>query len=615
MSKVKYLGIEIDYSRDKLIPEQGFAMLTGEGFYKKDGEESPQETFARAATCYSFGDYAFAQRIYDYVSQTDFMYASPVCSNAVEINWPEFTEEQFELAGDWLETHVEADGMPISCFLNQIVDSKAGLTINDAETKELSMAGGGVGIYMGQRAPDVKSTGIMQHASVYDAMVGAYRQRATRRGSIALYADISHPEVRPFMHMRDPTSGGADSKKCFDINNALNIPDAFMEAVIKGDKWQLIDPKHGPLDRYEDARNLFETLMQVRKDTGEPYMLFIDTVNRNLPKQITNPRYRVDHSNLCSEITLRTSLKRTAVCCLSSVNMERFDSWKDTQMIADLIRFLDNVLEYFIRLAPPALSRAVYSAKKERALGLGAMGYHSYFMSKNIPFESGGFNSALQHINIMHKHMSEQAHSESQRLGALRGVPDDCEGSGYRNSHLFAIAPNASSSSLLGVSPSGEPWAGLAFMAQGRAGSFMIKNKHFEARLKELGLDTPDVWSKVLADDGCQNINGLTDHDKAVFKTLRQISPMWIIEHAATRQPYVCQSQSVNIWVPPDITMPEMVAIHITAWAKGLKSLYYCRSSTALKVKVGNGSDAPLGSIQVRKKIEYDTTECLACHG
>lgn len=614
--KVKYLGIEIDYSRDKLIPEQGMAMLTGEGFYKKENEESPQETFARAATCYSFGDYAFAQRIYDYVSQQDFMYASPVCSNAVEVNWPEFQEEEFDKAGDWLQSNVTPDGMPISCFLSVIEDSKKGLTTTDAEAKELSMAGGGVGVLMAQRSPDRKSTGIMQHAAVYDAMVGAYRQHSTRRGSMAVYADITHPEVRQFMHMRDPTSGGVDGKKCFDLNNALNIPDSFMNAVIEGKSIELIDPKHGPTGRKEDARSLWESLMQVRKDTGEPYMLFIDTCNRNIPKQITNPRYRVRQSNLCSEITLYTSYKRTAVCCLSSLNLERYDEWKDSNIVADLIRFLDNVLEYFIRLAPPELSRAVYSAKKERALGLGFMGMHSYLMRKNIPYESGGFNSALQHINIIHKRCNDLAHKESIRLGSVRGVPDDLEGSGYRNSHLFAIAPNASSSSLLNVSPSGEPWAGLCFMAQGRAGSFLIKNKYFEACLEKYGKNTEEVWAKVLADDGgCQNLDFLSDHDKAVFKTLRFISPMWIIEHAAAKQPYICQSQSVNIFVPPDITLPEMTAIHMRAWQAGLKSLYYCRSAAKVKVKIGNGSDAPLNSIPVRKKIEIETEGCRSCEG
>lgn len=616
MSKAQYLGIEIDYARDKLIPEQGIAMLTGEGFYKKEHENSPQETIARAAVCYSFGDYAFAQRIYDYVSQQDFFYASPVCSNAVDIEWPEFGEHEFEKAGDWLSANVKPDGMPISCFLSVVEDSKEGLTTTDAEAKELSMAGGGVGILMANRAPDEKSTGIMQHSSVYDAMVGAYRQRATRRGSAAVYADINHPEIRPFIHMRDPTSGGVDGKKCFDLNNAVNITDKFMHDVIAGKKYQLVDPKHGNTGRWEDARAMWGDLMQVRKDTGEPYMLFIDTANRLLPKRITNPRYRVRQSNLCSEITLYTSFKRTAVCCLSSVNVANYDRWKDTNMIADMLRFLDNVLEYFIRLAPKALSRAVYSAKKERALGIGFMGWHSFLMDRSIPYESGGANSAIQWANIVHKKAYQQAEGESARLGALRGVPDDLEGSGHRNSHWFAVAPNASSSSILNVSPSGEPWAALAFNAQGRAGSFLIKNKPFQECLKRHGMDTDEVWAQVMADNGgCQGLDFLTDHEKQVFKTLRDISPMWIIENAAAKQPYICQAQSVNIRVPHDVTLPEMTAIHIKAWLAGLKSLYYCRGETATKVRIGNGRDAPLNARAVRTEISFDDSECVACHG
>lgn len=616
MSKAKYLGIEIDYSRDKLLPEQGIAMLTGEGFYKKEHENSPQETFARAAVCYSFGDYAFAQRIYDFVSQKDFMYASPVCSNAVDIEWPVFGEHEFKEAGDWLEANVKPDGMPISCFLSVVEDSKEGLTTTAAEAKELSMAGGGVGILMANRSPDEKSTGIMQHATVYDAMVGAYRQRATRRGSAAVYADVNHPEVRPFLHMRDPTSGGVDGKKCFDLNNALNITDSFMYDTILGNSFELVDPKHGKTNRFEDARGFWRDLMQVRKDTGEPYMLFINTVNRNLPKRITNPRYRVRQSNLCSEITLYTSFKRTAVCCLSSVNVARYHQWKDTTLIADLIRFLDNVLEYFIRLAPKALSRAVYSAKKERALGLGFMGWHSFLMDESIPYESGGVNSAIQWANIIHKDCYDKADVESYRLGGVRGVPDDLEGSGYRNSHWFAVAPNANSSSLLDISPSGEPWAALAFNAQGRAGSFLIKNKSFQRCLQKYGMDTDEVWSKVIADGGgCQSLDFLSDHEKNVFKTLRDISPMWIIENAAAKQPYICQAQSVNIRVPHDVTLPEMTAIHIRAWAAGLKSLYYCRGETAAKVRIGNGSDAPLNSRAVRREISFDDGECLSCHG
>lgn len=612
--EAQYLGITIDYSRDRTIPEQGLAMLTGKGFYKREHENSPQETIARMATCFSFGDYAFAQRIYDYASKQHFVGASPVQSNAVDIIWPEFREDQFKEAGDWLQANVKPDGMPISCFLSMIADSREGLTEAVSEAMQLSMAGGGVGLYAGQRAPDEKSTGIMAHSKVYDAVCVAYRQSRTRRGSMAMYCDDSHPEIRPFLQMRNPSGGSAD-QKAFNLNNGLNVTDAFMHAVIKGEQWELVDPKHGPTGRFENARELWDELMDVRKDTGEPYMLFINTVNRNLPKQITNPRYQVHQSNLCSEITLRTSFKRTAVCCLSSPNADKFHEWKDTNMIADLVRFLDNVLEYFIRLAPKSMKRAIHSATKERALGIGLMGWHSYLQRNGIPFESGGFNSNIQHTNMVHSHMARQAHAESLRLGALRGEAPDCEGSGYRNSHLFAIAPNASSSSLVNVSPSREPWAGLCFNSQGRAGSYLVKNTHFEALLESYGKNDAETWKRVMLDEGCQNLDFLTEHEKLVFKTIREINPMWIIEAAAAAQPHICQSQSVNIYVRPDITRQEMTDIHIYAWAKGLKSLYYCRSSQTTKVKLGDGSTAPLNAAPMKFKIEFNQDTCLACEG
>lgn len=610
----QHLGILIDYSRDKIIPEQGLSMLTTKGFYKREGEESPQESFARGATCYSFGDYEFAQRIYDYVSKGYFTFASPVLSNAVEVDWPTFGEDQFEEAAEWLEDNVEADGMPISCFLSMIDDSKQGLTIASDEAKHLSMMGGGVGIYAAQRSPDEKSTGVMAHSRDYDAMTLAYRQTASRRGSMAMYLDVDHPEIVSFLQMRNPI-GGDSNKKCFNLNHGVNITDKFMEAVIRGEEYELVDPKHGNTGRKLKAREVWEEILELRKETGEPYLLFKDTVNRNIPKWITKPTYKVQQSNLCSEITLMTSFKRTAVCCLSSLNLEKFEEWKDTNIVQDLIRLLDNVLEYFIRLAPKELSRAIYSASKERALGLGTLGWNSYLQSKMIPFEGGGFNSAIQHTNIVYGLLQKKAIEESKRLATLRGEAPDCEGSGMRNSHLFAIAPNASSSSLVGASPSIEPWAGCAFNAEGRAGSFLIKNKYLKKLLESKGQDTDDVWSSVVVNESVQHLECLTEHEKAVFKTGYEINPMWIIEQAAERQKYICQSQSLNLLTPADITAQELSDIHITAWAKGLKSLYYCRGKSATKANIGTGGDKPLNAVAVRTKIEYDQSGCLACEG
>lgn len=607
----EHLGIIIDLSRDQDIPEQGFSMLTRKGFYKKDWETSPQEGFARAATCYCFGDYELADRIYEYSSKGWFTNASPVLSNAVEIEWPVFSKEQFEEAGDWLAENVDPDGMPISCFLVKIPDTKEGLVESSSEAKWLSMMGGGVGIWASNRGPDEKSTGVMAHMSGYDADTLAYKQKESRRGSIAAYLDIDHPEIVQFISMRDPV-GGDQNKKCFNLNNAVNITDKFMHAVIKGEDYELVDPKHGGTGRFLKAREVWEKILQMRFETGEPYIMFKDTVNRSIPEWIKNPHYTVGQSNLCSEITLWTSEKRTAVCCLSSLNLEKYEDWKDTTIVQDLVRYLDNVLEFFIRLAPAQLNRAVYSAYKERAIGLGSLGWNSYLQSKMIPFESGGFNSAIQHTHKIYSLIKERAVESSKQLAEERGESPDCVGSGMRNSHLLAIAPNASSSSIVGASPSIEPWKDNYFVADGRAGAFLIKNKYLEKILQAYEKDVPEVWKSIQDNKGSvQHLDFLTDLEKSVFKTFSEINPMYVIEQAAARTPYICQSTSVNIQVTKDITKEEMSDIHIKAWGSGVKTLYYCRAEGADKADIGTGTEKPLNAVPVRKKIEYET--CFAC--
>lgn len=610
-TKEKYLGITIDYSKDKDIPEQGIAYLTGDGFYKKENEYSPQHTYARASTSYCFGDYEFAQRIYNYVSDGWFMFASPVMSNAVEIDWPKNVE--FSKAASWLKKNVKPVGMPISCFLSYIPDTKEGLVETRMEASWLSMMGGGVGVFAGNRSPDRLSTGVMSHLRGYDADTLSYRQTSTRRGSMAAYLDIDHPEIWQFIQMRNPV-GGDQNKKCFNLNNAVNITDEFMQAVIDGSKYELIDPKHGRTGDFLDAREVWEELLKVRYETGEPYMNFIDTVNRNIPSWITKPTYKVVQSNLCSEISLMTSPKRTAVCCLSSVNVEKYNEWVgNEQFIKDLVRLLDNVLEYFIQLAPQQLWRAVRSAQKERAIGIGAFGWHSWFQKNMIPFESGflGANGQCEEITAFLKSAAVEG---SKELAVERGEPDDVVGSGMRNSHLLAFAPNASSASILGASPATEPWAGNAFTAQGRAGSFLIKNKYLKKLLAEKGFDTDEVWSSIITNEGSvQGLTCLTDEEKKVFGTAYETNPMWIVEHAATRQKYVCQSQSINLPIGPDVTMQELSDIHMKAWQRGLKSLYYCRAKPAVKAQVGTGGDKPLNALPVRTKIEFE--ECLSCQG
>lgn len=602
-------GILIDYSRDAGIPEQGKALLTKDGFYKRDGENSPQESFSRAATCYSFGDYEFAQRIYDYVSQGWFTFASPVLSNAVDVSWPSFSETSFEQAAEWLEENVDPDGMPISCFLSMIPDTKEGLVETRKETAWLSMMGGGVGVYAGNRSPDEKSTGVLAHLRGYDADALAYKQTASRRGSLAAYLDITHPEILQFISMRNPV-GGDPNKKCFNLNNAVNITDSFMESLIKGEDYELIDPKHGPTGQYLSARDVWETIMETRYDTGEPYIMYVDNVNRQIPEWISNPLYRVRQSNLCSEVTLMTSSSRTAVCCLSSLNLEKYEEWKDTNIVQDLVRLLDNVLEFFIRLAPAELKRAVNSASKERAIGLGTLGWHSYLQSKMIPFEGEGFNSAMHHTRYLFKKIKERAVDESLRLGSLRGEAPDCAGSGMRNSHLIAIAPNASSSSLVGTSPSIEPWNANAFNAQGRAGSFLIKNKYLEKVFDKYGINNKETWRSVIMNEGSvQHIPELSSEEKLVFKTATEISPEWIVEQAAVRQKFVCQAMSLNLFVPAGMSAQRLSDLHIEGWLKGLKSFYYCRSKPATRAKVGDGTTKPLNSVAP----DLSESECRAC--
>lgn len=608
-TKEKYLGIEIDYSRDKLIPEQGIALLTGKGFYKKDHETSPQQSFARASVAYCFGDYEFAQRIYNYVSNHDFIFSSPPLSQALDTEWPEFTEEQFEEAGDWLEKNVIPDGMPISCFLTAISDTKESLVSTRTEASWLSMMGGGVGLYAGNRAPDEKSTGIMAHLRGYDADTLSYKQRESRRGSMAAYLEIDHPEIMAFLNMRNPVGGDAN-KKCFNLNNAVNINDNFMYALAKGISYELVDPKHGPTGRFLKAQEVWEKIMETRYETGEPYILFTDNVNRQIPKWITRPLYHVQQSNLCSEITLMTSETRSAVCCLSSLNLERYDLWKNTQIVEDLIRLLDNILEYFIRLAPPELKKAVNSAKKERAVGLGTLGWHSFLQSKDIPFESGGILGATHYTSMIYSKLQEDAIEASKKLAQSRGEAPDCRGSGMRNSHLLALAPNASSSNLIGVSPTIEPYSSNAFTSKGRAGSFLNKNKHLERKLEELGMNTDEVWKSIIINEGSVQHLDLPQKVKDVFKTFEEINPQMIVEQAAIRQKHICQSQSLNIKVPTGMTLQAMSDLHFLGWLKGLKSFYYCRAKPAQRAEIGTGSDKPLNSVQA-PTVEFG--ECLSC--
>lgn len=585
-------GVRIDRDRDDLL--SGFALDLLRSYYMRPGEKSPQEAFARAAVAYCEGDLAFAQRIYDYASKGWFMFASPVLSNAV-------------LPGEkW-------KALPISCFLTYVPDTLDGLISHTAELRWLSVKGGGVGGHWSAvRSVSGKSPGPIPFLKTVDADMTAYRQGTTRKGSYAAYLDISHPDVLEFLQMRLPT-GGDPNRKCLNLHNALNITDDFMEACIEGKEWNLVDPADGSIRDTMPARDLFQRIIEVRSRTGEPYLNFIDTANRHLPETLKRLGLRIHGSNLCNEIHLATSEGRTAVCCLSSLNLALYDEWKNTRMIRDLIRLLDNVLQVFIDHAPDELSRAKYSAVRERSLGLGAMGFHAYLQQHMIPWES----AMAKGMNLqIFEYVQNEAVSATVALAAEKGEYLDGKGTGRRNSHLLAIAPNANSSILLNISPSIEPWKSNAYTHRTRAGSHQVRNPALEALLKERVADPLErerIWSSITTNAGSvQHLDDdlLNEWEKEVFKTAFEIDQRWVVGHAADRQPFICQGQSVNLFFPAGSDRHYVLQTHIKAWKEGLKGLYYLRTTA--------GVDADKVSSKIERvalKDYVETEECLSCQG
>jgi len=591
------MAIEIDFDRDNTLPE--FSIKTLNDRYMVEGEISPQEAFARAAHTYSDND-AMAQRIYDYASNLWFMFSTPILSNGGT-----------------------ARGLPISCFLNYIPDSRGGLTDHYTENAWLSSVGGGLGGYWGdlrsvgsKTSHGSESTGVIPFMKVVDAEMLAFSQGVTRRGSYAAYIDISHPEIEEFLDVRKPT-GGDINRKSINLHHAVVIPDAFMELIDKAtleegfdDSWDLIDPHSRDIKKTVSAKTLWVKLIQNRIETGEPYIMFGDAVNEGLPEFQKNLGLKVNQSNLCSEITLPTNEDRTAVCCLSSVNLEKFDEWQnDANFIPDLVRFLDNVLENFIREAPDSLAKAKYSAEQERSIGLGAMGFHAYLQKNNIPFESPmakGFNLRA------FKHIKEQAVQATKDLALERGECPDGVGYGVRNAHLLAVAPNASSGIICGnTSPSIEPYRANAFTQKTKTGSSLLKNKFLEVLLEEKGFNTEEIWKTIITNGGSvADLECLTAWEKNVFKTAVEIDQRWVIDHAADRQEFICQAQSCNIFFPSDVSKQELHNVHMRAWKKKMKTLYYLRSE-ALK-------RADVVSDKVLREYIFDYQDeegCLACEG
>ena len=590
---LKYLGIQIDRNRDKDLSEQAYKLL--KDYYCKETENSPQQAFARAAIAYCDGDLEFAQRIYDAVSKGWFMYASPVLSNA-------------PMPG------TKAKALPISCFLTYVPDSLEGLIDHSAELRWLSVKGGGVGGHWSHvRAISDKAPGPMPFLHTVDADMTAYRQGKTRKGSYAAYMDVSHPDIIEFLNMRVPT--GDVNRKNLNLHHAINITDDFMRAVERGEMWDLKDPNDNTVRESMPARNLWQQILEVRYRTGEPYLNFIDTANRHLPHTMKAKGLKIHGSNLCNEIHLPTSDDRTAVCCLSSLNLEKFDEWKDTSLVRDLVRFLDNVLQFFIDNAGDEISRARYSASQERSLGLGAMGWHSLLHQKRIAFES---YEARELNRKVFRHIKEEAVAESLTLGKEKGEAPDMMGTGRRNSHLLAIAPNANSSIIVSTSPSIEPNKANAYTHRTRAGSHLVKNKYLEEELKKVKKNTNDVWSDIITNGGSvQHLDFLSDEVKDVFKTAIELDQMSLVEQGADRQEYLCQGQSLNLFFPAGAEKKDLHKAHFAAWKLGTKGLYYLRTETSQRAEnvAKKVTREALADYETQTMQAQSQDECVACQG
>ena len=586
----EYLGIKIDRTKDNNLSEQARKLL--KDYYQLKEETSAQQSYARAAVAYSYGDMDLAQRIYDYVSEGWFMFASPVLSNA-------------PLPG------AKVKSLPISCFLTYVPDSLEGLIDHSAELRWLSVKGGGVGGHWSAvRAVSDKAPGPMPFLHTVDADMTAYRQGRTRKGSYAAYMDISHPDIIEFVNMRIPT--GDVNRKNLNLHHAVNVTDSFMRAVERDEVWDLVDPDDGTVRDSMRARKLWELLLETRYRTGEPYLNFIDTANRALPQTMKEKGLKIHGSNLCNEIHLPTSEDRTAVCCLSSVNLEKYDEWSKTPMIRDLIRFLDNVLQFFIDHAGDEISRARYSAQQERSLGLGAMGWHSYLNRHRIPFDSE--DADKKNVEVF-EYIKTQAVKETEKLAEERGECPDMEGTGRRNSHLLAIAPNANSSIIVSTSPSIEPLKANAYTHRTRAGSHLVKNIYLEEELEKVGKNDQTTWSSIITNGGSvQHLDFLSDEVKDVFRTAIEIDQDAIVRQGGHRQEFLCQGQSLNVFFPSGADRGSLHKVHYNAWKYGCKGLYYLRTETSNK--------AENVSIKVKREAlkDYESQamsqeECVACQG
>lgn len=592
--------LKIDYRRDKNITDFGKATLIDR--YLLPGEKF-QDMFMRVAKCYSDND-EHAQRIYDYISKMWFMPATPVLSNGGAKR-----------------------GLPISCFLNTVQDSLEGILSTWGENVWLASNGGGIGTYWGEVrsiGETVKksgqTSGIIPFVRVMDSLTLAISQGSLRRGSAACYLDIHHPEIEEFLEIRKPS--GDFNRKSLNLHHGINITDEFMECVKNNKEFPLRSPATNETLKKVNARDLWQKILETRMQTGEPYLVFIDTVNKNMAKHQKSKGLKVKTSNLCSEIMLHTGLdhlgkERTAVCCLSSVNLEKWDEWStDTNFIQDVMRFLDNVLEDFIENAPESMKNAVYSAKRERSVGLGAMGFHSFLQKKGIPFESA---LAKSWNTKFFRHLKQEADKASVILAIEKGACPDADEMDVkaRFSHKLAIAPTASISIICGgTSACVEPIPANIYTHKTLSGSFTVKNKYLERILEEKNINNEKTWQSIIENDGSiSHLKELSEDEKKCFKTAFEIDQRWIIEMAADRTPFICQSQSINLYLSADIDKWDLMMLHWKAWELGIKSLYYCRSKSIQRasyagVEADNTKNWPEKNIS-DSKTDYE--ECLSC--
>ena len=596
----KGITIKIDRSKDSNLTDFGKATLTDR--YLSENE-SYQDLFARVAATYA-DDNLHAQRLYNYISKLWFMPATPVLSNAGTTR-----------------------GLPISCFLNEASDSLDGIVNLWSENVWLAAKGGGIGSYwgnlrsIGEKVGRVgKTSGIIPFIKVMDSLTLAISQGSLRRGSAACYLPIDHPEIEEFIEMRRPT-GGDPNRRALNLHHGVLVTDAFMRAVETDDDWALKSPYDGTVQSTIKARNLWIRLLTARVETGEPYIVYIDTVNRMIPQHHKLAGLTVKTSNLCSEITLPTGIDkygkdRTAVCCLSSLNLENYDEWKDEPgFIEDIMRFLDNVLTDFINRAPDSFSDAKYSAMRERSVGLGVMGFHSYMQRHMLPIESV---MAKVWNKKMFQFIDKEVNAASKKLAEERGpCPDAAEyGINERFSNKTAIAPTASISIICGgASPGIEPVAANSYTHKTLSGSFNVRNKYLKKVLQKYDQDTNEVWSSITTNQGSvEHLDFLSQDEKDVFKTAFEIDQRWLIDHSADRTPYISQAQSLNVFIPADIHKKDLHQIHYQAWKKGLKSLYYCRSKSIQRAEVVSTSYAKTKkqkNQETQQSTDYE--ECLSC--